>query len=359
MSAKRYKIFTTGHRIGFTTWKLTTNVQARPASRPSFFWQGVLIVLPATALAAFGLVALRQDHLLVHQQAAEQARNLANHAVQVLLPAALEVAPPAPIEFKGRAVRPRRPAEDLVFGYASRPPGWAVCLAEKNGDLVYPLPEGPLLPTEGAPPALDAPRQAQWGQAQALDFQGNDATEALTSYGRFLAEDSPEWFAAQAVYRLGVLSVKIGQPQAARGYFERVRRDFPNALSETGVPLGLYAGLHLLELPIESTSNAALRAQLCDATCAEAVCRFPVLAPALLDRLDVDGSGQQSQARVWRRVLEAQQRARRIQAAWQRTLREGAADKVEEVLPRWIDIGLNEAWLVLSAPSGSNVWLMA
>jgi signal transduction histidine kinase len=299
--------------------------------------------------------------LLVHQQAAEQARKLANHAVQVLLPSALEVAPPAPIEFKGASVLPARPAEDLVFVYANRPPGWVVCLAERNGALVYPLPEGLLLPTEVANPALDATRQANWSQAQTLDVQGNDATGALTSYQRFLAEDPPEWFVAQAVYRLGVLSAHTGQPQAARDYFERVRREFPEALSESGVPLALYSGLHLLGLPRESTPDTPLRTQLLDSTCTEAVCRFPLLAPALLDRLDVDGSSEQSQVKAWRQVLEAQQRARRIDAAWQRTLRGETAAKTqgEDDVPRWIDLSPNEAWLVLSAPTGSNVWMMA
>jgi signal transduction histidine kinase len=337
-------------------------LNARPASRPSFFWQGVLIVLPAAALAGFGLVALRQDRVLVHQQAAEQARKLADHAVQVLLPSALEVAPPAPIDIRGMAVLPARPAEDLVLAYANRAPGWAVCLAQRNGDLIYPLPEGLLLPTEVANPALDAARQAKWAQAQALDVQGNDPTEASTNYQRFLAEDPPEWFAAQAVYRLGVLSARTGRSQAARDYFERVRREFPEALSESGVPLALYAGLHLLGLSRESIADTPSRTQLLDSTCAEAVCRFPLLAPALLDRLEVDGSSGQSQAVIaWRQVLEAQQRARRIDAAWQRALREEAATKtkVEDDVPRWIDLGLNEAWLVLSAPSGSNVWLMA
>src|ERR1041385_6337716 len=53
---------------------------APPANRtPSFFWQGVLILLPACLLAALGLYSLRKDRLLVESEARTRAQQLADN----------------------------------------------------------------------------------------------------------------------------------------------------------------------------------------------------------------------------------------------------------------------------------------
>ena len=51
---------------------------ARTPSRPSFFWQGLLIVLPVVALVAVGVFSLRQDKLLAQQEAAARAQAIAD-----------------------------------------------------------------------------------------------------------------------------------------------------------------------------------------------------------------------------------------------------------------------------------------
>ena len=48
----------------------------KPA-RPSFFWQGLLIILPVVMLSALGLVSLRQDRGLAEREAEERAAGLA------------------------------------------------------------------------------------------------------------------------------------------------------------------------------------------------------------------------------------------------------------------------------------------
>jgi hypothetical protein len=51
--------------------------QLMNSHRPTFIWQGLLILLPAVILAAVGLYGLRQDRALVWHQAQAQAKYLA------------------------------------------------------------------------------------------------------------------------------------------------------------------------------------------------------------------------------------------------------------------------------------------
>src|ERR1043166_2492226 len=52
--------------------------------RPTFFWQGVLIVLPVVGLAGAGFMSLRQDRILAQHDAAEKAQALAEEVVDFL-----------------------------------------------------------------------------------------------------------------------------------------------------------------------------------------------------------------------------------------------------------------------------------
>src|SRR6266404_9241501 len=52
--------------------------------KPTFFWQGVLIVLPLAVLAALGLFSLRQDKVLAQHEATERAQRLADQLAQDL-----------------------------------------------------------------------------------------------------------------------------------------------------------------------------------------------------------------------------------------------------------------------------------
>src|SRR5258708_39413120 len=65
----------------------STNKNMRRTRRnrpPTFFWQGVLIVLPLAVLAALGLFSLRQDKILAQHEATERAQRLADQLAQDL-----------------------------------------------------------------------------------------------------------------------------------------------------------------------------------------------------------------------------------------------------------------------------------
>src|SRR5436190_21457654 len=52
-------------------------VKPRFNRKPTFLWQALLILLPVCVLAVFGVASLRQDRLLVEQEARERASRVA------------------------------------------------------------------------------------------------------------------------------------------------------------------------------------------------------------------------------------------------------------------------------------------
>src|SRR6266446_48046 len=61
------------------------NVTAtRQRRQPTFFWQGLLIVLPVVVLAAMGFYSLRQDKILAHHEATERAQTVADELARTL-----------------------------------------------------------------------------------------------------------------------------------------------------------------------------------------------------------------------------------------------------------------------------------
>src|SRR5713101_4754056 len=57
---------------------------SRQTRAPTFFWQGLLIVLPVVVLAAVGLLSLRQDRILARHEAVERAQVIADEIAQTI-----------------------------------------------------------------------------------------------------------------------------------------------------------------------------------------------------------------------------------------------------------------------------------
>src|SRR5262245_29430860 len=54
----------------------------RPQRKPSFFWHGVLIVLPVAVLAIVGFVSLQQDKLIARHEAEVRAQGIVDDLAQ-------------------------------------------------------------------------------------------------------------------------------------------------------------------------------------------------------------------------------------------------------------------------------------
>src|SRR5260370_35947439 len=67
----------------------TSSVSGR-GRRPTFLWQGLLILLPVLVLATVGFFSLRQDKTLAQRDAAEKAQAIADELAQKLWAALAE-----------------------------------------------------------------------------------------------------------------------------------------------------------------------------------------------------------------------------------------------------------------------------
>src|SRR5262245_34937538 len=74
-----------------------------PPTGRSFFWQGVLILLPVVVLASAGFLSLRQDRLLARHEAVEKAQALAEQIADTVWKRIFRA--DAPLDFPEHAFR--------------------------------------------------------------------------------------------------------------------------------------------------------------------------------------------------------------------------------------------------------------
>jgi signal transduction histidine kinase len=257
---------------------------------PTFFWQGLLLVLPLLVLSAVGLVALRQDKKLAQQEASERAQSIADQLLPVLW-------------------------NELVDTNITSASGNVFELNE-NGDLIYPPP----VQSTPAPQPLDTERlstlQKQlWSRARQLECETGDQTSAMQSYREFLDSKPPNNFIAQAEYSLGVLLTKQTQPGDAARHFAMVAREFRGARSEAGLPLALLAELKLIELG--SSTNLLDGNRPISMFCSNAVNEPTLLTPLLLEtvRQHAATSDDQNELEKWQQIWTKHEMGRSLHQA--------------------------------------------
>src|SRR5216684_6412617 len=69
---------------------IATNLVSGRGRRPTFLWQGLLILLPVLVLATVGFFSLRQDKTLAQRDAAEKAQAIADELAHKLWAALAE-----------------------------------------------------------------------------------------------------------------------------------------------------------------------------------------------------------------------------------------------------------------------------
>ena len=223
--------------------------------QPTFFWQGLLIVLPVVVLAEVGLWSLRQDKILAQHEAAERAQGIADDLLPKVWAAATG---PSPV---------LRDAFEV----------------DQKGELIFPPPYR-AVPT---PRPLDASElnieQARlWLVCQRAE--GGDPGAAIRAYQEFVAADPPGNFGALAHYALGLLLAKGGKKEAAAEAFNFVVEKYPEAAGESGLRLQPLAELKLIELGRETTNRDLVsRAASLQRFCSNAVYHPTPLTPYLLE----------------------------------------------------------------------------
>jgi len=192
--------------------------------QPTFFWQGVLILLPVVVLAGAGSLSLRQDKALARHEASEKAQALAEDLAgrlwsKLTARANLE-------QFKDHAFH-----------------------LDAQGRLLFPP----------APAALPSPQpldlaslsevQRQWWLAANTPGQeASSRSEAIAACRQFIDLNPPVAFAGKAAFRLGLWLETGGNLAEAAAAYRQVLEKFPEATGESGLPLALLAQLKILQL---------------------------------------------------------------------------------------------------------------
>lgn len=288
----------------------------RTHRKPTFFWQSILILLPAGLLAAVGFYSLRKDRLLVESEAQTRAQQLAddladavwndwNRVEQASTNRSAVTWNPYFSWFRNGSYFEIDPFGRLIFP----PPYPAV-----------PVPQ----PLDGN--VLDAQQRELWRAVSEAQFNGDSATGPLK---RFLQSGPPSRFAANATFLLGALLLKSGDGDAAGRVLSDVCYRSANEISEAGLPLAHLAESLLLNLAAPPTNESVVRyLPPMETIRSNAVYQPSILTPHLLkmtltyERQHGIGNGN---AAEWQRIWAANETARRVYQAVQKALRPNAA----------------------------------
>lgn len=291
---------------------------------PSFYWRGVLIVVPVLVLTVLGLISLRQDRVLAEAQARERARELAEELAQIVLTALAEQ---------------RTSSNALTFEVNQR------------GDLIFPPPLAnagtpqPFLLTELSPDQMSL-----WSEAQTQQWAGQ-GTDALKIYESFLKVQPPARFAAAAHYSRAVLFRKQGDTTRAADEFALVARDYSDAVSENGVPFQVLAQLNQLELSSE-IGRGVPPSHLTESLCSNVVVRPTILSKQILRRV----AELNPNVTNWQRRWEQSEQARKLYRAAHTQLSETTGESVSRFPSLfWV---LSADVPVSDSPHLANEWLM-
>src|SRR5213596_381727 len=221
-------------------------VKPRFNRKPTFLWQALLILLPVCVLSVFGVASLRQDRLLVEQEARERAGSVAEELSERIWNGLLGVnADFVPSDRDPRKAAAAERSRDEVIveispeGHLVRPPPFASA----------PTPQ----PLDDA--SLDEQQREIWREARRADFANADADAAIHAYGRFIESRPPAEFAAAARQSLGVLLLRQRRLNESAEQFGLIVDEHPEAVLESGLPARALAELKLLEICRESSNT--------------------------------------------------------------------------------------------------------
>jgi signal transduction histidine kinase len=259
--------------------------RSRSESKPKFFWQALLILLPVGVLAVMGAWSLRQDRVLAEHDAAERAQTIAGELApriwnKLLSSTNSEAARVFEVDAAGRLIFPP-PCE------------------------VVPIPQ-PLDAGE-----LTVEQRAAWSRAQLAE--ATNAEAAIAAYDEFLKLNPPARFAASAQYSLGTLLMKKDPAQAAKR-FERIIRDYAEAAGESGILFRPLAQLRLLEL--SAGANPANVPASLEMFCSNIVTAPTFLTPQLLSAAQdlAKTPAETGEVGRWQNIWNEQEAARSLYA---------------------------------------------
>ena len=256
----------------------------RTPRKPTFFWQGVLILLPVAVLAIIGWASLRQDKILAEYDARERAQAVADDFLQKFSTGLIATGSGSNSTFAFEV----DPAGRLIF-----PPGW------------NPLP----MPQPFDASQLDGRQTRLWQKVRETVSEGTNGDAAAEAVNEFIVSGPPTNFAAAACYDLGLLLARQNKTEAAMGAFNLLLEKFPGAVGESGLSFQPLAQFRLLELE-RDLKNQSRRPVSFDSFYSNVVWQPAPLTPYFLNR------GPESEVvSKWRRIWNEHQTERELFSA--------------------------------------------
>jgi signal transduction histidine kinase len=321
---------------------------ARPLKTPGFFWQGLLIVLPALALAGMGFYSLRQDRILAEHEATGQGRQLASDLAQRWLPQAFRRDLPGIETVWSFLARPAQPGEDPVIRCAQAAPPRLLCLVDPSGSLRHPPPLRPFpTPRSFAWDSLPAARRAALAEAQEAIYGDQDWPAAIARLEPLADPPLPEPFQSLIAYQAGVARRFAGDLAGARRQFEGLLAQPAAVLNESGIPFKTLSAWHLLQL---AGANHAPEGGPWQAVVgADALLHPTHWSAYLLEMLPAGG---------WQQGWQIHCQARQLHESYGRAMQERAAGEAPDFGPAWVNQPGGQPYFVCAEPQGTNRWLL-
>jgi signal transduction histidine kinase len=256
----------------------------RTTRKPTFFWQGMLILLPVAVLAALGWASLRQDKILAEHDARERAQTIADDFLQKFS---------AELTSTGSRT-------NAAFSFE----------VDQAGRLIFP-PEWNLLPTPQPFnwSQLDSRQTLLWQKVRETISDGTTGDAATEAVNDFIASGPPKNLAAAACYDLGLLLARQKKVEAAMRAFDLLLEKFPEAVGESGLSFQPLAQFRLLELERDLKNQSGRLVSL------ESFYSNVVWHPAPLTPYFLGCGPESGTVSKWRRVWNEHQTGRELFSA--------------------------------------------
>lgn len=298
--------------------------------KPGFFWQGLLILFPVVVLAGLGVLSLRQDKLVAHQQAVQRAQTIAE------------------------ALAPKLWSELILTNFPQTES--VAFLVSTNMELLYP-PSCTLTPT---PTPLDrfllTEKQARlWSEAQGTERMAPSISASAKAYEAFLQTDPPSAFAAVAHYSRGLALLREGAAEEAQRTFESLFSRYPGATGETGLPLEPLARLLLLESKTAKTPAGMEDRGLMEQLCSNVVWHPTPLSPEILKAAAEHARvpAARSTAESWQRTWDQHQMGRET---FEMLTAAGLLTNSDVRGRKAFWCAADQAWLVMPWQTANGTW---
>ena len=319
---------------------------------PSFYRQGLLIVLPAFLLAGIGLFSLRQDRQWARLEATEQAQKLARDLREAYLPEAFRVETAGIEDWQGATPGRFRAEEDPLWKLASGSVPSVGCLVDRAGALVYPPPLGLWLEAEPLPVEdMDEESRTAWQVSQETLYAGRDPVGAIEQLEALITGDLPEPVLALAHYQLGVLWQNAANDRNASQYFDLVLARSAGSRAGGGAALATMAALRLLQISAAAPPGSKRARELSTWVAWSALRKPTVLSRQMLEGL----SENQSWIQLWRVHEKARALYKHLDAEGEAI----PATPAEDTAWRWAPLFEGMNWLLLARPAGAQTAFLA